>query len=442
MYSEKIKNLLKKIRADIGDTIELKTNNQTHRGKLMPHASESLEDIIVIKLDNGYNIGLKFDSKMQIKKTGTHEKHAKPKHEIKHDPSKPTVLILHTGGTIASKVDYEVGGVVTKFSPEDLVSMVPEIENIANIETKLVFQEWSENLTSKHWQILAKEVYKACNDKKISGIVIGHGTDTLHYTASALAFFLDNLNKPVILVGAQRSSDRGSSDAHLNLICATHLASKSDLAEVVIVMHNSASDDKCSIIRGIKARKMHSSRRDAFKSINETILGTVEKNGTIFMALENYKKRHEGKVKLMNKFEENIALVKFHPNQNPKILEYLTKSGIKGIVLEGTGLGHVYTKGKDNFIPTLEKISKKIPIFMTTQTIYGRVNMNVYNAGRMLQEGGLIGNIHDMHAELAFVKLGWVLGQTKDNKKVAKMMLTNFRGEITESTKFDAFEAY
>ena len=442
MYSEKIKAVLKKLKIEIGNVIEMESKGNVHKGKLMPHPSESKENIIVLKLDNGYNIGLEFDSKTKISKISALVNAPKKPMIVKHDSSKPTILILHTGGTIASKVDYETGGVISKFTPEDLVSMIPEIQQIANVETKIVYQEWSDNLTSKHWQILAKEVYKACNDKRISGIIIGHGTDTMHYTASALAFFLENLNKPVILVGSQRSSDRGSTDAHMNLICATQLATKSDLAEVVISMHHSSSDDKCSILRGVKARKMHTSRRDAFKPINDTILGTISKNGSIEMQQQNYKKKHTGTVKLLDKFEENVALLKVHPNQNPKILEFLAKSGVKGIVIEGTGLGHVYTKGKNNLLPTLEKITKKIPVFMTSQTIYGRINMNVYNAGLMLQETGVIGNLHDMHAELALVKLGWILGQTKDPKKVKEMMLTNFRGELSDTTKLEAFDTY
>ena len=428
MYSKKVLALLKKARTNVGDRVRVERGSKTYEGILMPHVG-GVSDNIVLKMDNGYNVRL---SATKIEKVASAKPLKHAEHKIRHDPSKPTVLVLHTGGTIASKVDYEVGGVVAKFSPADLVGMVPEIEGIANIQTKLVFQEWSENLTSEHWKTLAKEVYKACNDESVAGVVIGHGTDTMHYTAAALSFFLENLNKPVVLVGAQRSSDRGSSDAHLNLICAAHVA-KSEIAEVTIVMHGSQSDDRCSILRGLKARKMHSSRRDAFRPINEGALGTVDRNGSI-VTQQIYKKRHAGTVKLVDKFEDRIALVKTHPNQDPKILDALVKAGYKGIVLEGYALGHAYTKGAYNTVPVLKKITKKVPVFMASQCIHGRTNMNVYNAGRMLQDAGVIGAMHDMHAELAFVKLGWVLGQTRDAARVKEMMLTNYRGELTETS--------
>lgn len=435
MYSKKILNLLARGSIKTGDRVRVTRDGRSYEGVLMPKA-EGSGDCIVLKLDNGYNVGLELKAGATLRKIASAKPSQHVKHKVHHDPSKPTVLILHTGGTIASKVDYEIGGVVARFDPEDLVGMVPELERIANIQTKLVFQEWSENMTSKHWQTLAKEVYKACRNDKIAGVVIGHGTDTMHYSAAALAFFLENLNKPVVLVGAQRSSDRGSSDAHLNLVCAAHLASQGDLAEVVIVMHESSSDDRCAIIRGVKARKMHTSRRDAFGPINGLPLGSVDRKGNLQLA-GAYNKRHRGKAKLVNKFEERIALVKTYPNQSPKILEHLVKSGCKGIVLEGYALGQAYTKGPYNLLPILKKITQKIPVFMASQSIYGRVNMNVYNAGRMLQEAGVIGEMHDMHPELAFVKLGWVLGQTKDKQKVKEMMLTNCRGELGETTPYE-----
>lgn len=125
----------------------------------------------------------------------------------------------------------------------------------------------------KHWIKIAHEVAKSLNSGD-SGVVVAHGTDTMGYTAAALSFMLRDLGKPVILVGAQRSSDRPSSDAAMNLICSVRM-STSDVAEVMVVMHGETGDTYCLAHRGTKVRKMHTSRRDAFRSINDVPIAKV-----------------------------------------------------------------------------------------------------------------------------------------------------------------------
>lgn len=340
------------------------------------------------------------------------------------------VTIIGTGGTIASKIDYKTGAVHPAFSTEELTNALPELKGLAEIKTKLLFNILSENMKPKLWIEIAKECAKELNSGA-GGVVIAHGTDTLAYTSAALSFLLKNLYKPVVLVGSQRSSDRPSNDASLNLVSAVKVAT-SDIGEVVVVMHASTSDDFCAIHRGTRVRKMHSSRRDAFKSINDIPLGEVWNEIKI---LQEYRKRREEKVVVNDKLEEKVALVKIYPGISEEVLEYFVKN-YKGIVLEGTGLGHV----PENLLPVIEEAQKrKIPVAMTTQTLYGRVDMKVYSTGRELLSRGVI-SCADMLPEVAYVKLMHVLGNTKSYDEIKKLMQTNIAGEVSERSRVNAFE--
>jgi glutamyl-tRNA(Gln) amidotransferase subunit D len=250
---------------------------------------------------------------------------------------------------------------------------------------------------------------------------------------------LKNLSKPVVLTGSQRSSDRGSSDAFMNIVCSAH-AALSDIAEVGICMHATVDDHYCYFIRGTKVRKMHTTRRDAFRSINEIPLAKVYPNGKIDVMNENHKKRSDEKVVADIKFEPKIVLLKSYPGSEPEILEFLVKKGYKGFVIEGTGMGHVPTFAVKSWIPTIKKIIKDgIPIVIAPQTIYGRINTDVYTNLRVLYHDSKAIPAEDMMPEVAYVKLGWVLGHTKDLDKIREMMLTNMAGEITKRSELDTF---
>jgi len=420
-----------------GDVIKVKTKDKTYRGIYIPQKGNSL----VLKLENGYNIGV---DKKKIKKIDLVKKQKKVKKKvkkIKQNKNLPTISILHTGGTIASRVDYRTGAVHSEFSPEDLLEMFPELKDISNIKSKLIFQMFSEDMEPEHWEILAKEVEKETKNG-VDGIIITHGTDTMHYTSAALSFMLQNLPIPVILVGAQRSSDRGSSDAVLNLINACYYITKTDFNGVGICMHENTEDASCLIFPGTKTRKMHTSRRDAFKTINDKPIARVNyKNNMI----ENIKKIKKSKVKFCSKigFEKNIALIKIRPGFSYKELEFYRN--YKGIIFEGTGLGHLavnvldkHTKKHKKTLELIKKLSKKIPIFMTSQCIFGRVDMNVYSSGRDLQEAGVV-PLEDMLPETAYVKLGWILSFKKNQKEIKKLMLKNIAGEIKKRTQVNEF---
>jgi len=405
----------------------------------MPRIELGDPSSLVIKLPNGYNIGIKYEKNTNVRRLeGGKPIRFRPANlAIKKDPTKPTVSILGCGGTIASRVEYTTGGVYAAFSPADLLLSFPELKDIANIKGRKLFDIMSEDLTPEHWKIIAREVVKEINAGS-DGIVLMHGTDTLHFTSAALSFMLKDLPVPVVLVGAQRSSDRGSSDNLVNLVSSI-VAAKSDIAEVSVCMHGSMSDDFCYLHQGTKVRKLHTSRRDAFQSVNVMPYAKIlypEKR--IEYLRTDYRKRDSKKVKLDEQLNPNVALVYVHPGIKPEFIDSL--KGYDGVVVAVTGLGHVPTNpAGDRFtkslLPSLKNlIDSGISIVIAPQTIYGRIDLDVYRNQRLLNKIGVIGNYCDWTPETALVKLMFVLGHTKDPKKVKEMMLTNMAGEIGKRT--------
>jgi len=426
--------------ANSGDKVKIHTVEEIFEGIMVPSFEP---DVIILKLDNGYNIGI---NKKRILKTEIVEAYSEKKLKVEKVKSKkglPNISILHTGGTIASKVDYETGGVIAQFSPEDLLKMFPSISNIANINSRLIRNIQSEFMRFAHYNLLAKEINKEIK-KGATGIIITHGTDTMHYTAAALSFILNGLSVPVILVGAQRSSDRGSSDAEMNLLCAVHFAASTDFAEVGICMHENSSDQSCLILPGLKVRKMHTSRRDAFKAINVKPWARVDSDGTITYIRKTYARRSDSKLKIMPIKEDlKVGIVKPHPNMHASELSCF--SNYDGVVMEVLGIGHAPTSQVDEFTEEHNKIrkavkdlAKKTVIVAAPQTIYGRLNMDVYTPGRELQEYGVLGNLSDMTIETTFIKLAWLLS----NYPIAevKMLISqNLKGEICERIEDNTF---
>ena len=424
---KRIEELLKTANADTGDTIKIIRGNEQYEGVLMPHHEFSDEDIITVKLTNGYNIGVAVDESTTIylvQKHPTGEQRAK---HIPFNPNKPTISIVGTGGTIACYVDYRTGAVHPATSAEQLAFSVPEIFDLCNVKAQVPFQMLSENIEVHHWQTLAEIIAKELNSGA-HGVVVPHGTDTLGYTAAALSFMLKDLTGPVVLVGAQRSSDRPSSDAAQNLMAAARVAATSDIGEVVVVMHGEISDSFSLIHRGTKVRKLHTSRRDAFKTVNGQPLGTMDYD--VINMKEPYQKKTAGTVRAENKMEEDVAIVYFHPGMKAEDIPRK-----KGLVLMGTGLGHVSTK----LIPILQKIIENgTTVVMTSQCLFGRVNMRVYSTGRDLIKAGVI-SADDMLPETAYVKLMWVLAKAKTRDEVEQLMTMNISGEISDRMKTDAF---
>jgi glutamyl-tRNA(Gln) amidotransferase subunit D len=425
-YKGKAKKLLQDYNLGVWDIIRIKTAKTTLEGIILPRAEFSLPDFIEIKLENNYNLGIHIDEVLEISKLGVREANYKiPEKKFPFNKKLPSVKLLGTGGTVASRLDYTTGAVIPSFTPGELFSAVPELADICNLECEVVFEILSENMTYTNWQSLAEKIKEAI-ESGIKGIIIGHGTDTMSYTSTALSFMLKNLPIPVVLTGSQRSSDRPSSDAALNLINSATVAT-SDIAEVTVVMLGSPSHDYGLIHRGTLVRKMHSSVRDTFRTIDNIPLGMV-KNKQIRVFHNEYRKRSKQKLELLTNFEKKTALVYYYPGASTEFIDFYTDHGYRGIVIAGTGLGHVGTY----LYKSIERaIQEGITVLMTTQTIHGFVGMNVYSTGRELQNIGVIPG-RNLMPEVGYVKLGWVLGQTNDPKEIKNLLLTNIAGEFIE----------
>lgn len=408
---------------ELGDRIAVTKDGVRREGVLMP----SVSGHIVIKMDSGYNAGFERErSEAELVAKGKALK-VPPPPPLRRQEGLPKVSILSTGGTIASKVDYRTGAVTSQFSAEDIISSIPELLEIANYEGKVIYNILSENMKAEYWQKLARAVGSEI-EKGAGGVVVTHGTDTMTYTAAALSFMIKT-PVPIVLVGSQRSSDRPSSDAAMNAISAAAVAT-SDIAEVTVVMHGSTSDDFCLVHRGTRVRKMHTSRRDAFRSINQQAIAKVDYPSREIEILGEHRSRGEVPLEVNEGLEPRCALVKYFPGAKPDLFEHYISSGYKGIVLEGTGLGHVAS----DWVETIKFATDAgVPVVITSQCIRGRICDRVYDTGRdILAAGGIEGE--DMLPEVALVKLMWSLANAPSVEEAKALMKTPLAGEISSST--------
>jgi len=433
---------LKKNKIKEGQLVKITDGKQEQIGNIIPSSGRDRE-ILRLKLNSGYNIGIKISDKLKVEKLSGEKKVGKEKAEIKQNPKLPKIAILHTGGTIASRVDYRTGAAYSSFNPEDLLTMFPELLEIGNFSSKLISNMWSDDLRFTHFEIIGKAVEKVYKEGA-EGIILGMGTDNMAVASAAMAFVLEKCPIPVIFVGAQRSSDRGSSDAAMNLICAAEFIAKSDFAGVALCMHYNSNDEKCVILPACKTRKMHSSRRDAFRPVNDTPIALVDyKTKQIEFLKKDYQRKSKEKMVLKPKFEDKTGLLKITIHMFPEQFEFYTKNKYKGLIIEGTGLGHTPGHNPDGtlklhekFFPAIKKlIDSGCVVVMTTQTINGRVHMHVYDKGTDLVNLGVIPG-QDMLPNTAFVKLAWLLGNYKTNQ-AKELIVKNLRGEISNATPYE-----
>lgn len=323
---------LRTAECEVGDIIRVTSKGKTYEGILIPRSELGEGTVVIIKIKSGYNIGIKVTTGVKIEKVGVGTKPTFASPPIpKQNPTLPHVVIMSTGGTIASRVDYRTGAVRSAISASDLYGVVPELSDVARVDTEIVFSLYSENITQQHWKVLAETVAKRI-EQGVDGVVIAHGTDTMAYTSAALSFALQNLPVPVVIVGAQRSSDRPSSDAATNLIGAVKAAGEAPFAEVGLAMHETISDIAIVVHRGVKVRKCHTSRRDTFKSINGFPIVRVQ-NQQVTMLTNRYQTRDaKRKLTLKPDFSEKVALVKFYPGLDPEIIDHYVEKGIKGML--------------------------------------------------------------------------------------------------------------
>ena len=427
-YRGEALGVLESFEAMVWSDVEITTSRGTYTGIILPRSETADPHHIVIKLRSGYNIGLLAKSIESVKISGRKEAHYKiPEKQFPYDPAKPNVKLLGTGGTIASRLDYRTGAVIPAFSPGELYGSVPELADICNLETEKLFGVFSENMGPEQYIATAKAIGREI-EKGVHGIVVGHGTDTMHHTSAALSFMVQDSPVPIVMVGSQRSSDRPSSDAALNLMHSVKTAAESDIAEVLVCMFGPTSDMYGLLHRGTRVRKMHSSYRSTFRTIGDIPIAMVSREKITPLRHDYKPRRSDRHVKINTAFEELVSIVYYYPNMKPDILDSLADNGYRGIVIAGTGLGHV----NKPLYPALKRCQEKgIAVYMTVQTLWGYVQMYVYDTGRDMMELGVI-PAANMLPEVAYIKLAWALGQTEDLEEVRRIMLTPIAGETTE----------
>lgn len=432
-YRGKALGFLKGANAGVGDVLEVETEWGVVKGTLVPRYLYDDDAHIVLKLSSGYNIGLSVDG---LKSARVRAKGEKPSFNAPPVPRSkaglPRVVIIGTGGTIASRVDYRTGAVRPATTAEELYALIPELSDIARVEPEILLSIYSENIQPSHWTLIGDRVRKAVEDGA-AGIVITMGTDTMGYSAAALGFALAGAPIPVIFVAAQRSSDRPSSDAVLNLIAGVSMAATAPFSGVYVAMHLDESDEKIAVHASTRVRKNHTSRRDAFQSVGTPLAAVWSRKGFEYLDDSLPKRERAGKFKPKTKFDPRVALVKFYPSMLATQLEALGSAGVKAVILEGTGLGHVNT---ENVVALKRFVSAGGLACMTSQCVNGMVDLNVYETGRDLLEAGVI-PLGDMLSETALVKAMWALANTKTVHEAAFFMTSNVAGEMM-SRRFPA----
>jgi glutamyl-tRNA(Gln) amidotransferase subunit D len=437
-YKGQALKVLKKFHARVWGKFKIDTSRGLFEGTILPRSENDDDKHIVLKIASGYNIGINIDTIKNIKELGYKKaKYQIPKKEFPYSDDMPNVKLFGTGGTIASRLDYRTGAVIPAFSPGELYGAVPELADICNLTTEKLFAVFSENMGPDQYKILAEAIGKEIQ-KGVDGIIIGHGTDTLHHTAAALTYMVQDQPIPIVLVGSQRSSDRPSSDAALNLMHATYVAGHSDIAETMVCMFGPTSDEYGFLHRGTRVRKMHSSYRSTFRTIGDIPLAKVTDNSVELLKDKYNPRRKDGKVKILPYFEEMVSIVYYYPNMRPDIIHSLVDNGYRGIVIAGTGLGHV----NKPLYPALKRAAEQgVAVYMTVQTLWGYVHMYVYETGRDMMDLGVI-PAENMLPEVAYIKLGWALGQANDPEEVKKIMLTPINDDITEREPYNGYLIY
>jgi glutamyl-tRNA(Gln) amidotransferase subunit D len=432
------REVLTRNQVSVWSEVDIESTQGRFHGLILPRSETADDTHIVLKLASGYNVGLSAETITRITEVGRREAHYKiPEREFPTDPKRPNVSLFGTGGTIASRLDYRTGAVIPAFSPGELYGSVPELADICNLTTEKLFGVFSENMGPEQYRVLARRIGEAI-EEGVDGIVVGHGTDTMHHTAAILSFMVQDSPIPIVMVGSQRSSDRPSSDAAINLINGVRTAAEGDIAGVVVCMFGPTSDQYCLLHHGTRVRKMHSSYRSTFRTLGDVPLGMVDESGITYFKEKYTKRRRDRHVTVNTAYEEKVTLLYYYPGMRPDIIDAIIEKGYRGILIAGTGLGHV----NKPCYPALERAQKTgVHVYMTVQTLWGYCGMYVYETGRELMGLGVV-PCSNMLPEVAFMKLGWTLGQTDDREEVKRIMLTPVGDEITEREPYNGYLIY
>ncbi len=437
-YRGKLRERLIKEGVSTWSQLKVTKNDAEYVGILLPRSQHTNDDYLALKVDTGYNLGVFIDDSVSIeiigyKKGNYHLPHV----HVEYKEGLPDIVLLGTGGTVASRLDYRTGAVLPAFTPEELFSAVPELTSIVNLTPKTLYKILSENFIPEYWVKTAEAVAKEI-ESGVEGVIIGHGTDTMCVTGSALSFFLRNLPIPVVLVGSQRSSDRPSSDGPRNILYSAQLAGYEDFAEVVINMHGTTSDSYNLIHRALRCRKMHSARRDAFRTLSDIPLGKIDDSGVTWFKKDVKKRSDRESFYLDAKIDERVGQLFFYPGMHRDMLDSMVDNGYHGVVIVGTGLGHVGT----NMYGALERAQQEeIPVVMAVDPLFGYTQLRVYETGRdMLARGVIEGG--NMLPSAAYTKLCWVLGHTRNIEEVKALITTNIAGEITTRESYKGYSFF
>ncbi len=435
-YREPLLAVMKRFGVTVWSEIVVETSRGTFVGLILPRSETADSLHLVLKLGSGYNIGVRYDTIESMVSFGFREAIYKiPEQEFPRDPGKPKVKLFGTGGTIASRLDYRTGAVIPAFSPGELYGSVPELADICNLETEKLFGVFSENMGPEQYLALAQRTGEAIR-QGYDGVVIGHGTDTMHHTSAVLSFMVQNPPVPIVMVGSQRSSDRPSSDAALNLINGTWAAACGPIAEVMVCMFGPTSDRYNLLHRGTRVRKMHSSYRSTFRTLGDIPLAMVGDHELTPLKQDFAPRRDDREVEIQACFDERVTLVYYYPAMDPDVIDAMIDKGYKGIIIAGTGLGHVNRK----LYPALARArDANVPVFMTLQTLWGFVQMYVYETGREILELGVV-PLANMLPEVAYMKLGWAMAlHDGDIARVVDTMTTTIAGEMTDHEPHDGY---
>lgn len=422
------------LNARVWADVIIRTASCEFKGIILPRSAGD-DRHLVLKMHNGYNIGIDANTIVSIEEVGYKKANYKiPEKEFPHSDDKKAVTLLGTGGTIASRLDYRTGAVIPAFTPGELYGAVPELADICNLTTRKLFGVFSENMCWEEYKTTAINIQKQI-EAGDAGVVIGHGTDTMHHTGAILSFMVQKPPVPIVMVGSQRSSDRPSSDAALNLINAVTTATNCDIAEVMLCLFGSTSDKYCLLHRGTRVRKMHSSYRNTFRTIGDIPLGSVTPEKFTYFRKDYNKRRKDRDVEINTAYDDRVGMVYYYPGMKPDMIDSMVDNGYRGIVIAGTGLGHV---NKPLYEPLIRAKEEGVAVYMTVQTLWGYVQMFVYDTGRDLMSYGVVPS-KNMLPEVAYMKLGWALGQTQNNEEVKEIMLKPIAGEITPREPFNGY---
>ena len=415
-------------------------------GTVLPPAGEGLT---TLKLVNGYNLSYPREDVLDIEFLGdAGEGVVQKDSQFEEDESLPEILLIHTGGTIASKVDYDTGAVTAKFEPNELLSSIPELGSIARIRVHMIGNMWSDDLRPRHWNRMIAASHEAFRDG-YAGVVVTHGTDTMHISSAAMSYAWsgDGGRPPgrIAFTGSQRSPDRGSSDAAENLISAVYWAAHGPEVtgyrdSAVVVMHDGGSDGRCAVLPGCASRKSHSSKRGAFRSVNQepvayVALGADGPRIEDDRSVVSEREVADGPIL----FDEGCSIHELvaGPHLSPGLLEAVIETAPDAMVIRGTGLGHIPILDPLGDSPEnggvadalSAAVEKGIPVIVTAEAVHGPVNMNVYAKGRNQRSIGLIGHGSMCPPGSAVVKLHYLLSKGLDINGVREAWEADLVGE-------------